>query len=178
MGLYVVCKEKDWSCTYSGVHFYREIVIKATLAYVKQIQCGVIDEKSEIECPYQRELRKEKESQQDLKYFEDEKKRLISFLERLLEVKSISDGDNINYKPLQHTDYALYFFGLGGLKDFVYHSDCDGYYTPGQCMNILELYSKICIYLKDMFPNEYQDVEELMEVIRESYETKSYVIFS
>jgi hypothetical protein len=142
---------------------------------VKQIECGILDEKSEIECPYQSELRKEKESRQPVEYFESEKKELISFLERLLD--KTSSSNNINYEPLKHTTYALYFFGLGGLKDFVYHSDCDGYYTPGQCVNILEFYSKIFVYLREMFPEEYEDVEKMMDVIRESYETKSYVIF-
>lgn len=39
-------------------------------------------------------------------------------------------------------------YGIIGLLHFVYHSDINGYWTPGQASDISLLIGKIAIYIK------------------------------
>jgi hypothetical protein len=79
----------------------------------------------------------------------------------------------LNYTPCRKTPYALYYFGLGGLKTWICHSDCDGYYSPGDCSNMIEIYERIKNHFGDS-----ESQEELIEVFRDSVDTKSYITFS
>lgn len=128
--------------------------------------------KYNMKCPYEIELQKEKESQ-SIENFDILKSELILFLESLLCKKEIElpcgDVSYLNYEPWKKTIYALYYFGLGGLRDFVNHSDCDGYFTTGQCLNILEMACRI---------DSDDDLDEIFELIEDSYVNQSYVIFS
>jgi hypothetical protein len=161
MGL---CKNKSWYSSYSGVSDLREKWIRACIAYIKKMEYGKC-KSSEIICPYQSDLDKEPSEQQpDL--FVSSKEELIQFLERTLR-------SNVWTK----TPFSLFYFGLGGLKTFVNHSDCDGYYSPSDCGNILETYDRIRDELKYICKEDFPDVEELMKIFQESVEMKSYVVF-
>jgi hypothetical protein len=169
MGLTLFCKDKNWSCSYSGVQYYRVAMIEASLEYVKQLQQDSIKSKSIVICPFECD-----NDQSEL--FSEQINELILFLQSLLNSKGLM---KINYQPWQKTPDSLFYFGLGGLKDLVDHSDCEGYHSPGQSLNILELYSKISENIKAVSSEDvYLDVESWMDVFRESFETKTYVYYS
>lgn len=174
MGLCLITKSKSWHSSYSYIHLLRHIFIKATLSYIQNLEYHIYPSLL-IQCPFDLEMNKEKLEQQGPFYFDNEKKQLIQFLNQLL----IPSSKDIPYQsqPCPWTPYSLYYFGLGGLKNFVYHSDCDGYYSPGDILNILELYSRIkneiVIEDKDLLTS----MNQLIDLFQDAFDSKSYITF-
>jgi hypothetical protein len=107
-----------------------------------------------------------------------EKAELIEFLKNLLHTTTHGPWFTLPlvYEPWNKTPYSLWFFGVSGLKKFVVHSDCDGYFTYGDVVDILDLISKIGPYLKKYFEDDdwYQELVDLLEY---SYEGKKPICF-
>lgn len=169
MGLCLICKSKSWYSSYSNVHEMRRIFIEGALAYLNELEYKSDHNNEFIQSPFDLELSKEKEEQQGVNFFNNEKQQLIYFIKSLLSPLH-EQTLPISYDPWTKTPYSLYYFGLCGLKILVNHSDCDGYYSPGDSLNIIELYSRIKKYLSS-------DYKDLISLFEESYETKSYITF-
>lgn len=72
----------------------------------------------------------------------------------------------INYSNVGQTKNDLLAeVGLLGLKWFVDHSDCDGYWTPGQSMDILHLFKELQAHglISDSLNDEGNPYFELLE---------------
>jgi len=187
MGLHLASKNKYWCSTYTGVGFVREWLIRACIEYIKCLEYGDCKINNRyldyfIECPYEKDLKNEE--LKDNQFFLSEKKQLIIFLESLLPKEEekynypLHEPPILNYEPWDRTPYSLYYFGLGGLKDFVEHSDCDGYFTVGQSLNLLELISRIYSNLEVLCKEDMESLDELFEVVKDSYDNKCYIIFT
>jgi hypothetical protein len=139
--------------------------------------------------PHDRSQEEEIDYEQQEEDFERRKKNVIDFLSRTLNDKIPSLGLSgisfpINYsvwneKKNFYLEYYMNEFGILGLKHFVNHSDCEGYLSYGECIDIMNLFSRIFIF-KDKFMNEEDEnvfFEDLVDLFKTSVENKSYVVF-
>ena len=157
MGLCLLCGDYSWSCTYSNLQEYRMIVIRACLDWIKNVN---LSKPSWMIAPYQI----------DPELQADEKEQLIPFLESLMK-----EG-RINYSVFNNNlPSSICYFGLVGLIPFVNHSDCDGYYSPGDILNIRELFSRIFDFIPESSNKE--NLKELIKILEYSSEQKMYIIF-
>lgn len=189
MGLSLYCSPEWWSCSYSGIHLVRSWMVKATIEWLKDMDLPEPPIYSELKeyfltAPYQN-----KEYQ---KYIDKERKQVIEFLEHLINpnyeerktgiikpedlLKMYSASVPVLYEHWNKTPFSLWFFGLSGLKKFVNHSDCDGYFTHGDVVDILDLLSKIEPYLKKYFEDD-QWYSEFIQLMKHSYSTKKLIYF-
>ena len=181
MGLCLICKNKSWHSSYSGVSDVRKKWVQACLTYVQKLEYGN-SKKTEIMCPYQYHYDLASDSAEEISdIFESSKNELIQFLQSLLDVSSESSklfyAPILNPLPWSKTPFSLSYFGLGGLKTWIVHSDCDGYYSPSDCGNIVETFERIKDELEMICGDDFTYVSQLVEVFHESIETKSYVVF-
>jgi hypothetical protein len=168
MGLCLYCNDTSWSCSYTYVQHIRKQWIQSCIQYLEILKYGQETSPPEFLksylhiSPYEEDLN-EKEKDQGQQFFESEKSQSLKYL------KSLIQDSEINYQIIKKTPYSLSFFGLYGLKIFVDHSDCDGYFTPGNSGDILSLLSRIYPHL--------EWIEELFEVFKTSYENKKCITF-
>jgi hypothetical protein len=180
MGLTLFCPPQFWSCSYSGLHSVRLWFIKATLEWLKESNPLISSEWKHfsLTAPFQ------EEEEENKKRIENERKELIPFLESLFnpsyQPKPIDLSQMytlpILYEPWNKTPYSLGYFGLSGLKKFVVHSDCDGYFTYGDVVDILDLLSKIDPYLKKYFEDD-EWYNDFIQLFKHSYQTKHTIVF-
>jgi hypothetical protein len=185
MGLDLYCNNESWGCTYSGVHIVRKYFIKATIKYMEQID-------NNKELPFYEPLKSfrnicdfERKKDEDDGQFDGNKKQVIDFLKSLLPEKINTEMFdwirplNINYQPWNKTPFSLSYFGLFGLKTFVNHSDCDGYFTVGNSYDILGLLSRIGNFLFEEIDQDEKDwIMDLIKLFEHSVKHNQDILFS
>jgi hypothetical protein len=137
----------------------------------------------------------DKLQQEDVEYeeqeedFVDRKKNVIDFLSRTLNDKTTSFGSSgisfpINYSVWnEKKDFDLVYymneFGILGLKHFVNHSDCEGYFSYGECIDIMNLFSRISLCKDKCISEKDENVffEELVDLFKTSVDHKTYIVF-
>jgi hypothetical protein len=192
MGLDLYCLDKSWGSSYSGVHIVREWLIKATIKYMEGLQPNVLPNVEPTlvlyknTCHFERHILDQENNQE---YFISYKQNVLEFLNQLI----VKPKDNhttpvwsqlkINYTPWNVNPplFDLSYFGLKGLQVFVNRSDCDGYFTVGECYDILGLLCRIQRNLIDQIiqdENDQQWILDLIELLKYSVEKKEDIIFS
>jgi hypothetical protein len=128
--------------SYSGVHQTRKMLVQLTIAYCKgklteqqshedADQTSGTDSEIETDCTTSEQWR---ELMQQLE----------AWLTPQSELERNQFASVISYADVALTsDDDLAVAGLLGLKWFVDHSDCDGYWSPGQCFDILRLMKEL-----------------------------------
>jgi hypothetical protein len=183
MGLDLYCGKECWGSSYSGIHIIRYWFIKATIKYMEN-----------LDNPFEYQPLEQYKS--TCKYDKDKnsksiwnKKDLLEFLNSLLvqetpllpkELSWIRQS-KINYQPWNKTPFDLGYFGLYGLKVFVNHSDCDGFFTVGQSQDILCLLSRIGNYLLELEDlkeeGEKEWILDLIKLLEHSVKIKEDIRF-
>ena len=172
MGLDLYCGKESWGSSYSGVHIIREWMIKATIKYLENLENTPFYkplEQYRYTCGYDRDKNEGSGVWN--------KKDLLDFLNSLIIQESVVDLPQqlswikpmkINYQPWNKTPFDLAYFGLFGLKVFVNHSDCDGFFTVGQASDILCLLSRIGndLFQLEEVKEDESDKEWIMDLIR------------
>lgn len=194
-------KSKNLHCTYSYIHIVRYILTQMTIEYLKNIKFREPFE-SEVslkdyfsKSPYDRSQEEEIQYDEQENDFEDHKKKLIDFLSESL--NTVSDGKismslNGILFPIKYSmwsgkkefdlDYYMNEFGILGLKHFVNHSDCEGYLSFGECIDIMNLFSRIFVFKEKFIPEEEYNSEnrfldDLLELFKMAVDNKTYIVF-
>lgn len=185
MGLDIKCNKVSMRCTYSFVHVFRKMLIKSTIQFLESISFTKHFESPETFLKYYfQEPRPDNDYEELEDDYKEEKKKTIYFLQALCESPELFSS--ISYRLLSdpqpyfrcHSDAIrkLHEFGINGLMIFVNHSDCEGYFSPGQSLDILNLFMRIETFInKDT--DEFMMYEEFLEIFKTSVDTKSYVYF-
>jgi hypothetical protein len=200
MGLDIVCKDVSTGCGYSYIHNFRKFLIEATISYLKSLTfcdkfiCESVFEKYYCQSPLddKKDLDLEAE-QEEYEKFEDEelKKRkdtLVDYLRSMITQKDIFIS-LIDYKMFTDTkphfrsaigvENTLQEMGIFGLKIFVDHSDCEGYFSSGQSLDILNWFARIGKHVKES--SEYEKhkplYQDLILIFKESVDKKAFVCF-
>ena len=186
MGVQFNCEDSSFGCSYSGWHQIRVEIIKATIDY---IQDKYTNDK-ELYGSF---------SEEDEKYI-GEGSSYQFYMKHLLDSKNIlfEQNTNVNRFGIEIVDRvnifnnlcrdfdfmnALNHFDIGGLFALCNQSDCEGYYTPGNSLDICSLFDKIKPFVKKY--SVYDDIYEnarnfhnksVYEVFEHSYKTLNKVI--
>ena len=180
MGVDFYCGDKLFNCSYGSWHNIRLDIIKSTFDYIK--------DKFEKD----KELYGNIEDEDDENWigegsqYENYMNELNEFMEECLNQKNDVLLDCfVEFSPIN----ALYYFDLGGLFSFCNQSDCDGFYSPGNSLDICILFDKIkpftskynllqdCIYNEE-FNQINHNNNCVYSIFEESYKNRENVIIS
>jgi hypothetical protein len=198
MGLDIKCGDKSTRCGYRFVQTIRIDITLATISYLESINFTEPFQPQDIIAPYfipsPHDVNKgEIDYDEQMNDFEDKKKKMIEFLIESLKSKNILnilnyqiwDNPNPIYKSQIDLENNLNFFGISGLQEFISHSDSEGYFSVGQSVDIMNLFSRINKFLKQALEKEDEHIKEmksvtyneLIEIFRTSVDEKKYVLF-
>ena len=184
MGVDFTCDTKTFGCSYSGWHYYRNLIIEATLAYLDDYLANQNPEIDTYEFSAMDKL----------------KKGVASIRSRALKLstenKSIF-GMDLGKRPLEECYLKALLYelhenewigeliienGLNGIRALCNKSDCEGFYSVGNSYDICELLYKIRPFLIKNKENleadenyDYERSKDLLEMFEESVEKKIIV---
>jgi hypothetical protein len=156
MGIELACGEKSFNCSYSYWNTIRTDILKATFDYID----GLFKDETILE--------------EDINEAND-----------LLKLKKmVFGGDRCLMDPLivlcRDIEFLNAFnkFNLGGVFALCNQSDCSGYYTPGNSLDICILLDTIKPYLKkyETYDSVCEEEEDVYSVFENSYLRKRNVI--
>jgi hypothetical protein len=189
MGIDLLCKEKNFSCSYSFWNLIRTATIIATADYLKD-QLLKSDLEEEETYPYV--------TLQNINIFMDE---LLSYSKNKEtteedEVSTPIQSENDEEIPIiglfltncessmQILDWLIYF-GVGGVYALCNKMDCEGCYSVGNAYDILELFKLIKPFIINKTDNLetpesqiYNRLIEVEKVFQESVDKKEIVIIT
>jgi hypothetical protein len=146
MGINLRSGDQTFSCSYSGWNNIRLKIIKACYYYLQET--------------FQKDL----QSYGHITNTEDE--HWIGhgsiYSSRKKDMRQFNLDTNLPCVVLFKT--ALNYFQLGGLHALCNQSDCDGYYTPGNSLDICCMFDKIQPFIKEQAIN-HTDYAELYDTI-------------
>ena len=161
MGVDFYCGDVTFGCSYGGWNTLRTNVIKATFEFIHD--------------RFQREeeLYKNITDEEDEHYIGDGstyycyKKQIIELIEAMKNTKNSSVfGINIDNtinnfinlcRNLHYVD-ALIYFDIGGLYAFCNKSDCEGYYSVGNSLDICQLFDLIEPFIEKNYKDTYSAI--------------------
>ena len=189
MGLDIICGSVFTCCSYSYIHKFKRMLILATIEYLRDVEFSTIFVPNEKWKNYTsvspHDFNKGEVNYEDqIEKFMEDKKRLMEFLQNIIE-KDNNLFCILNYKlicspkPYFDSVFALSekldYFGVTGLKTFVDHSDCEGFFSPGQSMDILCWFARIAY--KPITSDEDIFFNDWVEILTHSVENRQYVRF-
>ena len=206
MGLDLYCLQQNTSdqsknklhSTYSYIHVVRYILTQMTLEYLKTIKFREPFEPEWSLKDYFTKSPHDIFQEEDVEYeeqeedFEEHKNKLIDFLSESLIASSITYETNGILFPIKYSvwseppkfdlNYYMNEFGILGLKHFVNHSGSEGYLSYGECIDIMNLFSRIFVFKekfisKEEYKGENIFFQDLIELFKTSVELKTCVVF-
>jgi hypothetical protein len=157
MGIDLQCCDKELSFSYSGWNVIRENIAKAFIKYLHEKVTKFIDihDGKYTYCP--------------LRVAEYDLTNLFAELPEDIDVNGYLFM-MLNYQ----TQDALIFLGLIGIYHLLNKSDCDGFYSPGNSMDIVELLKNIEEYIdKETVP-----FDDLLDLFNTSYKNNQLIIIA
>ena len=158
MGIELTCNTKSFGCSYSGWAAFRNKIVAATLAYLEDSHFDALLEHIQGVKDLQQKLCKQNAEDNFFESFITMVSADLWFGELLIE------------------------YGVAGLVALCRKSDCEGFYSVGNSVDICDLLIKIRPFLlvnKDD-PESVQNIfyertKDLLEVFEESVERKLFV---
>jgi hypothetical protein len=185
MGLDIKCNKVDTRCSYSYIHVFRKMLIQSTIQFLESISFSKHFEAPETWSKYYcTEAKLDDDYEEYEQDYENNKKKTIEYLGAICEspglfssltYRLISDPQPY-FRSYIQVEERFHRFGIFGLLTFVDHSDCEGYFSPGQSLDILNLFMRIEPFIKKD-TDEYMMYEDFLEIFKTSVDTKSYVYF-
>jgi hypothetical protein len=184
MGIDLYCNNKSFFTSYSGWNEIRVNIITITFKYIQ---------KKFLEDNYKNNLDEYDEDIVDSSsywYYMNAIKELIDELNEINNTKdSLSEVKIDNtitiFTRLCHNlniMNAFNYFEIGGLIALCRQNDCDGYYTPGNSLDICILFDiiKDTVMMHNIFIYDfiYTSKNNLYDLFQESYTTVNKVIIS
>lgn len=171
MGLDLNCGDENLRCGYYYVQKFRKYMISITIKYLEHLGSNPIEDPKWNDYLYDTPANVE----DDKEFNEERTNQLITKLN-----ECITDTGTIfpiNYQIFNQINQDLFsFFGLMGLKWIVDHSDSEGYYTPGQCLDMINLIARIEAHL--IFANEMDKIwfQDLLKMFFKSYNERKNIL--
>lgn len=170
MGVNLECDVYLFRISYSGWNNIRCIIVEATIKYLEFINKHDTKDNYEDESEYQYF----KDSLQDFlnkmneinnhcvdKEYNTMKEKFINIAKEELKImigfNSIIENNN------SYLD-TLIRYGVGGLYSLCYKSDCQGFYSSGNSLDICKLFDKIKPFLKVIDENIYNYIYDLNDL--------------
>ena len=184
MGVDFTCDTKTFGCSYSGWHYFRNLIIGATLAYLDDFLSKQKYEEDTYEFSAMNNLKKgvasirstavKISSENKTIFGMDLGKRPVE--ECLLKALAIEINSNSWFGEL------LIEYGLGGIWALCNKSDCEGFYSVGNAYDICDLFSLIRDFtLENNFDIDapeniiYRSIHQIERVFQESLKKKRIV---
>ena len=169
MGIDLYCRGKWFSCSYSSWNNIRIECICAAIRYLESL-LKTLNETLDQTI--------EEDEQKDFVYKREKNERNIEHLHVLIQMKPllIKSVDSFLYQ-IQINNYidTLISLELNGLYALINKSDCDGFYSPGNALDIVTL-------LNTIQPHMSSDIAELIQFIiplfQKSIETNTRILIS
>ena len=162
--------------SYSGVHLLRRNYIEMTLNYLKS-QTDPSHNPSLTQRKSSESDDREKENNSDdddeINSVEMSAKRVICILHGWITVSGV------NYKNMGgHLTEDMVKWKLAGLMHFVNCSDCEGVWSNGQCLDILEFFNMMIEFrkMKKLNEEETNHMEALRDVYKYAVDHKGFVV--
>lgn len=169
MGIYVVCKERSYSESYSGFMTLRRIAGSATLLYLLDLAGKQPAERARYVLSVEGI-----DDPEDLDTFTMEAiEGGLAATTTMFKNERVDDGAAGEMMWRRHQIFAN--LGLSGLVDLVFHSDSDGYYTAGMAADILAWWTRVGPFYEQAvgkfvreMPSE-SDMQESMDLIAKRF---------
>jgi len=175
MGVDFTCDTKTFGCSYSGWHYFRNLIISATLAYLDDFLSKQKYKEDSYEFSAMNNLKKGVSSiRSTANKLSSENKTIFGMdlgkspvEECLLKALAMEIHNNSWFGEL------LIEYGLGGIWALCNKSDCEGFYSVGNAYDICELLCKVRPFLLKNL--DYDRTNDLLEMFQESVEKKMNV---
>lgn len=153
MGIDLYCGDVTVSCSYGTWNDIRFAIASACLKWF-------IDETKDVD-PSERKI--------EMRYHYH----LLELVESLHKQKPASIVDYLSAIENPETIDVLIFFGATGLYKLINKSDCEGFYSPGDSLDISNMLDNIEWYLTDEF-----NLENIKTLFKESVKLNENVLIS
>lgn len=182
MDIDLYCDKKSFCTSYSGWNEIRANTIKITIKYIQKKFKEYID-KNNLE-----DYDEDSIDNSSYWYYMNVIKELINEMDEIETAKKFVSEVNIDntISIFIHQCYnlnlvnAFNYFEIGGLIALCNQNDCDGYYTPGNSLDICVLFDiiKDTFMMHNIFIYDYiyTSKNNLYDVFQESYTTVNKVI--
>jgi hypothetical protein len=172
MGITINCKEKCFSCSYSTWNDIRINIIEATFRYLEN---KFILDKNDVNS--------------DIDMYEDSiyncsKDYIEEFIVKMNTLNN-STFQNKRYKFIDNfivTIYninfldALIYFDVGGLFSLINKSDINGFYSPGNSLDICMLFDEIKPIIEESYKDDFSTIYNILyDIFYESWNEKLIV---
>jgi len=171
-----------FGCSYSSWNHLRYIIIKATLKYLGELIDNYVkndaenDPKNDVESNYQCYL-------DDIKNFLYKIEQVRMCYSNNEEGKLLHIFISIITSDMSYLD-KLIRFDLGGLFSLCYKSDCDGFYSAGNSLDICKLLDTIKPFVRTIDDHTYNAIYTkderhhniLYEVFEDSWKNNNVIV--
>lgn len=167
MGIDLYCGKYTFGCSYTGWHYLRCNIIEATLKYLENI---IIDYK--------------KENTGDNNEYNEDRYQFDIVHEFLTKIKIDHEKTKMSSKEDDRCIYEVFmnvieerlfyldgliYFDVGGLFSLCKKSDCQGFYSSGNSIDIINLLNVIKPFLKELDEDTYNAIYENQNNYGEEY---------
>jgi len=152
MGIQFDCGDVSISCTYSGWNDIRFFIAKACLDFFIEITKDVDTSVKNLFTHYHSHL--------------------LDLIEGIQKRKPESIVDFLSAIEAYETHNTLIFFGMNGLYKLLAKSDCDGFYSPGDSLDI----GNMLILIEPHLSNDCDDLTKFRDLFRASVDLNENVI--
>jgi hypothetical protein len=178
MGIDLTCDTKTFGCSYGGWNQFRNTFVQATIAYLKDFLANqTFDEYDQAAAEYlQKHLQSVEEKANELA---NKKYTHLALSEKPAKEYLL---DSLIMEVSAHNWFRelLIQFGAYGIYAICNKTDCEGFYSVGNSVDICEILEKIIPFLPadeedHLDPNDsiYKSLtKELLEVFQESVDKK------
>ncbi len=182
MGIGLYCNDKSFLKSYSSWNEIRVNIIKITFKYIQKKFVEDIDKRNLEECD------EDIVNSSTYWYYMNAIKELIIEMDEMDKVKEVLPELKVDntINILMHLCHnlnlvnAFNYFEIGGLIALCNQNDCDGYYTPGNSIDICILFDNIkdSVMMYNIFIYEFIYItnNNLYDLFQESYTTATKVI--
>jgi hypothetical protein len=154
MGVQLDCGDVSISCSYGTWNDIRFFIAKACLEYfienTKDVDTNVRDISTHYHC------------------------QILDLAEAIQKRKPESIVDFLSEIESYETHNALIFFGVNGLYKLIAKSDCEGFYSPGDSMDI----ENMLILVEPYLSIDCDDLTRFRDLFRASVELNENVMIS
>jgi hypothetical protein len=154
MGVQLDCGDVSISCSYGTWNDIRFFIAKACLEHFIEITKDVETNVGDISTHYHSHL--------------------LDFIESIKKRKPESIVDFLSEIDAYETHNTLIFFGMNGLYKLIAKSDCEGFYSPGDSMDI----GNMLILIEPFISDDCDDLTQFKELFRASVELNENIMIS
>lgn len=192
MGIDLCCNNKSFFTSYSNWHDIRIIIIQATIEYIQYKFNNITSENNNLTHEQNYDYDYDYEDDEDnltYIYYMNTIMSIINEINTMVITKETTLGLKIDNTISIITTLsrnlnvmnAFNYFEINGLLALCNQNDCDGYYTPGNSLDICNLLDKIKDFIFNniiVYNQIYINNNKLYSVFEESHKTIRNVVIN